>query len=60
MFCVDIKSDQHNEKLFACRFKVRNIQDGITEENIYEITSLRLGNGEEVRKEVLEQSYVCG
>ena len=59
MFHVDIKSDQHNEKPFTRRFKVRNIQDGITEEKIYEITSLRLGNGEEVRKEVLEQSYVC-
>ena len=40
--------------------KVQNIQDGIREQDIYEIRSLRLGNGEEVRKKVLEQSYVCG
>ena len=59
MFYVDIKSDQYNEKSFACRLKVQSIQDGIREQDIYEIRSVRLGNGEEVRKEVLEQSYVC-
>ena len=56
---MDIKSDQHNEKSFLCQFKVRNIQDDIREQDIYEIESLRVANGEEVRKEVLEQSYVC-
>ena len=29
------------------------------EQDIYEVESLRIANGEEVKKEVLQQTYVC-
>ena len=56
MFFVSIKSNQDNEKDF---FASLSIRDGMKEQDIYEIVSLRIANEVKVDKELLEQTYVC-
>ena len=56
---MEIKSNWDNEKRFRCRLKVKSIHDGMREQDIYEIESLRIANREEVKKEVLQRTYVC-